>query len=121
MRRCTPGFSTTDPGTSLRVVARLMATQRVHAIGVVDPDYSRRPRGVVTSLDVARAVAQDEDQTAGEAVCSEVTTVLASDSLVWAAQLMVENAVTHLLVIDPVTGHPCGILSSLDVAAAYGS
>jgi CBS domain-containing protein len=32
---------------------------------------------------------------------------------------MVEHGASHLVVVDPTTGHPAGILSTLDVAAAY--
>lgn len=113
------GILTTDPGTPLRVVARLMAEQRVHAVGVADPDYTRRPWGVVTDLEVAAAAAADDDVTAGEVAKHDVITVSAADPLSWAAERMVEHGVSHLVVIDPHTGHPSGILSTLDVAAAY--
>jgi CBS domain-containing protein len=113
------GILTTDPSTSLRVVARLMAEQRVHAVAVADPDYTRRPWGIVSDLDVAAAAAEEADETAGDAAKHDVVTISAADSLGWAAQQMVEHGVTHLVVIDPATGHPSGILSTLDVAAAY--
>ena len=51
------GILTTDPSTPLRVVARLMTEQRVHAVAVADPDYARRPWAIVTTLDVAAAAA----------------------------------------------------------------
>jgi CBS domain-containing protein len=40
------------------------------------------------------------------------------DSLEHAAQLMAEHEVTHLVVIQPHTRHPVGILSALDLAGA---
>ena len=113
------GMLTTDPSTPLRIVARLMAEQRVHAVAVADPDYARRPWGIVTDLDVAAAAADEADQTAGEAAKHELVTVSAGDPLSSAAQRMVEHCVSHLVVIDPATGHPTGIISTLDVAAAY--
>lgn len=113
------GILTTDPSTPLRVVARLMADQRVHAVAVADLDYARRPWGFVSTLDVARAAAEESDETAGEAAKPNVITVAADQSLCAAAQLMAEKGLTHLIVIDPATGHPTGVLSSLDVAAAY--
>jgi CBS domain-containing protein len=33
---------------------------------------------------------------------------------------MTEHGVSHLVVVDPATGHPSGIISTLDVAAAFG-
>lgn len=114
------GILTTDPDTPLRVVARLMAEQRVHAVAVADPDHARRPWGIITDLDVAAAAAADEgDQSAGEAAKHDVVVISATDSLSWAAQQMVEHGISHLVVVDPASGHPVGIVSSLDVAAAY--
>jgi CBS domain-containing protein len=113
------GILTTDASTPLRVVARLMADQRVHAVAVSEPGHVRRPWAIVTALDVAAAVATGADLTAGEAAGTEVVTVLTSDSLEHAAESMVAHRVSHVVVIDSVTGHPAGILSTLDVAAAY--
>lgn len=113
------GILTTDPSTPLRVIARLMADQRVHAVAVADPNYARRPWGFVTTLGVAKAVAEESDAIASEATETDLLTVSADQSLCSAAQVMADNNVTHLIVIDPGTGHPSGILSSLDVAAAY--
>jgi CBS domain-containing protein len=113
------GILTTDPTTPLRVVARLMADQHVHAVAVADPEYARRPWGFVTTLGVAKAVADESDAIAGEVAEADIPTVSADRSLGSAAQLMADNGATHLIVIDPGTGHPSGILSSLGVAAAY--
>jgi CBS domain-containing protein len=114
------GILTTDASTPLRVVARLMAEQRVHAVAVTVPDNVRRPWGVVSVLDIAAAAAEGVDETAGEAAATEVVTVRSSERLDCAAQLMVDHNVTHLIVVDAATGHPAGVLSALDVAAAYG-
>ena len=113
------GILTTDPSTSLRTVARLMAEQRVHAIAVADPDHARRPWAIVTALDVAAAAASDRDRNAGEAASADIVTVSSSDPLDHAARLMSEHGLSHLIVVDPVSGHPCGIISTLDIAAAY--
>jgi CBS domain-containing protein len=113
------GILTTDPDTQLRVVARLMAEQRVHAVAVADPDHARRPWGIITDLDIAAAAAEDDDGTAGGARKHDVVTISSADSLMSAAQQMIEHGVSHLVVVDPTTAHPAGILSALDVAAAY--
>ena len=52
---------------------------------------------------------------------TEVVTISSADPLDYAAQIMAERRLTHLIVIDSATGHPAGVLSSLDIAAAYGS
>jgi CBS domain-containing protein len=114
------GVLTTDPTTPLRVVARLMSQQRVHAVAVADPDHARRPFGIVSALDVvAAAAAGGAEETAGEAASTEVVTVSSSDSLDHAARVMLEHRLSHLIVVDPASGHPCGMLSALDIAAAY--
>ena len=115
------GILTTDESTPLRVVAQLMAAQRVHAIAVANSENARRPWGIVTALDVAAAAAVNADETAGEAAATEVVVISSDDSLYRAAQLMVEHALCHLVVVDPATGHPAGIISTLDVAAVYGA
>lgn len=113
------GILTTDPDTPLRVVARLMAEQRVHAVAVADPDHVRRPWGFVSDRDVAAAAIEGLDETAGGAAKQPVVTITASDPLSYAAEQMLKHAVSHLVVVDPATGHPSGIVSTLDVAAAY--
>ncbi len=113
------GILQTDPTTPLRTVAKLMTDQRVHAVAVADPDYARRPWAIITAMDIAAAASEDLDITAGEAAVSEVVTVSSSDPLYHAAHLMVEHGLSHLIVVDAATGHPSGILSTLDVVAAY--
>jgi predicted transcriptional regulator len=113
------GILTTEASTPLREVARLMAERHVHAVAVLDPGQLH-PQGIVSALDIAAAAAQDLEETAGEAAATEVISVAADDSLVYAAQVMVSHELTHLIVLDSAGGYPTGILSTLDVAAAYG-
>jgi CBS domain-containing protein len=113
------GILATDPTTPLRVVAQLMAEHRVHAVAVADPDHVRRPLGFVTVVEIAAAAADDLDETAGQAAAAEIVTVSSADSVDSAARLMVEHSVDHLIVVDDSTGHPSGIISGLDIAAAY--
>ncbi len=115
------GILTTDASTPLRVVARLMVDQRVHAVAVTDPGDGGRPWGIVSALDVTAAAAAAEEGTAGEAAATAVVTVSADDPLEHAARVMVDQGLSHLIVIDPASGHPAGILSTLDVVSAYAS
>jgi CBS domain-containing protein len=39
------------------------------------------------------------------------------ESLRRAAQLITEHATAHLVVVDPATGRPVGVISTLDVRA----
>lgn len=115
------GILTTDTTTPLRAVAKLMADQRVHAVAVADPDHAGRPCGIITALDIAQAAAEDFDISAGHAAVTEVVTVSSSDTLDQAAHLMVKHSLSHLIVIDAGTGYPSGILSTLDIVAAYAT
>ena len=47
-----------------------------------------------------------------------VLTVTTSEQLARAAQLLVEHEVSHLIVIEPLSARPIGVLSTLDVTRA---
>ncbi len=115
------GILMTDPQTPLRVVAGLMADRKVHAVAVADEGYARRPLSIVSMLDVAAAVVSGSDPTAAQAARTAVITVRPEATIEEAARLMVENQIEHLVVVNSSTGHAEGVLSALDVAAAFGS
>ena len=112
------GVLTCGASDSLRDVAAIMAGYRVHAV-VITTNGGERPVGIVSDLDVLAAVAKRVDCTAGQAGATETLTVSADEPIEGAAQLMNEHGVSHLVVLDSAGGYPLGVLSSLDVAAAY--
>jgi predicted transcriptional regulator len=116
------GILMTDPDTPLRLVARLMSDRRVHVVAVAEDGQMRRPLRMISTLDIAGAVAACTagELTAGQVGQTELRAVLAGDSIETAAQLMTEHQVEHLVVIDPASGHAEGIISALDIAAALG-
>jgi predicted transcriptional regulator len=116
------GILMTDPDTPLRLVARLMAERRVHVVAVAEDGQMRRPLRMVSTLDVAAAVAAATGQelTAGEAARTELRAIVAAAPVEEAARLMAEHRVEHLVVIDPSSAHAEGIISALDVAAVLG-
>jgi predicted transcriptional regulator len=101
-------------------VAALMAKHRVHAVAINAPD-ELRPVGFVSDLDIAAAAASGERPTALQAAASHSVTVSADESLDRAAKLMGEHGVSHLIVLDAASGYPAGVLSTLDIAAAYAT
>ena len=101
-------------------VAALMAKHRVHAVALTGDD-GLRPVGFVSDLDVAAAAASGEQTTALQAAASQPVTVSADESLHGAARLMSEHGVSHLIVLDAASGYPEGVLSTLDIAAAYAT
>jgi CBS domain-containing protein len=72
----------------------------------------------VSDLDLVAATAtQDLDRrTAGAIAASPVVMVPPTETLERAAQLMQEYGTAHLVVVDPETVQPLGVLSTLDVA-----
>jgi CBS domain-containing protein len=108
------------PDLGLRDLARIMARERVHAIAISSTGGADRPRGIVSALDLVAAAAIDSDRTAGDLAATEVLTISSSERLDHAAQLMAEHELAHLIVTDAGTGCPTGVLSTLDVVAAYG-
>ena len=110
------GVVSCPPETSLREVARIMATYRIHCVLVSDVE-GHKPWGVVADLDIAAGAGTDLDKlTAREVANTEVVTIAADDTLQLAAQLMAERKAAHLVVVQPDSGHPVGVLSTLDLA-----
>ena len=106
--------------TPLATVAELMAAHRVHCVVVADhPDDAGSLWGVVSDLDLVAAAAVRDlvEQKAGGTAASPALMVEPA-KLLRAAQLMTEHATAHLVVVDPITHRPVGVLSTLDVAAA---
>lgn len=116
------GVVTCRPKTSLGDVARMMTGYGMHAIVVSDVDQGRRAWGIVTSLDLARAGEDLRALTAGDLAQTDVLTVDSSEPLTRAARLMADKRVNHLVVVQPGTDQPVGMISAGTIAAAiaYG-
>jgi CBS domain-containing protein len=114
------GIVSCDPSTPAREVAAVMAQNRVHAVALTDRS-ARRPIGIVTALDVAAAAASGEELTAERIAATEFVSVSANQPVQRAAQLMSEHGISHLIVLDPASGVPIGVLSTLDVASVYAT
>ena len=110
------GVIVCERGDPLSRVAQLMSEHRVHC--VVVGGEAGRLWGIVSDLDLvaAAAVRELDEQTAGATAATPVVTVTPDDSLRDAAQLMTEYAVAHLVVVEPDTGRPIGVLSTIDLA-----
>jgi acetoin utilization protein AcuB len=99
----------------VRTIARTMAEHTVHC--VVVRNLESGVWGIVSDLDLMAAMRPElADATAGRLAATDPLTVGPADTLQRAAQLMVEHQASHAVVVDPVTGEPVGILSTLDVA-----
>jgi CBS domain-containing protein len=117
-----PGTIACPPETPLRAVARMMATFRVHSILVLEHRRDGRPLaesgGVVSDLALVRAAQRDDFDrlTAGDLAAEPAPVVTGGEELDRAVRLMVEGELSHLVVVEPHTGRPVGVLSTIDVA-----
>ena len=92
------------PDTPLSEVARLMSAHRIHCVVVggltEDRHGTRLVWGVVSDLDLARALAAGQELTAGEVAATEPVTASPFDSLADVARVMGDHDVAHLVVVD---------------------
>jgi predicted transcriptional regulator len=112
------GILSCDADAPIDEVAATMARHRVHAVAVTNGSGGR-VIAVVSDIDVITATANGAQPTAREMAATEPLTVSANAPVRQAAQLMAEHMVSHLVVRDPASGQPIGILSTLDVTALY--
>jgi CBS domain-containing protein len=118
-----PGILTCPPTTPLRRVARMLAAYNVHCVVVFDSGDDRELDelwGIVTDLDLVQAASHGgfDDRTAGGSAKTPVVRVSGRDSLEQAVEVMTTHGTSHVVVVEPDTMQPVGILSALDVAAA---
>jgi len=119
------GVISCPPETPLRVVARIMATHRVHAVFVFERgEYDDAPHlwGVVSDLDLVAAAQLDLDEmTAGATAVTPLVTVDADSTLGEAGSLMAQYGIAHLAVADTASRLPIGVISTLDIARAIAA
>jgi CBS domain-containing protein len=116
-----PGIVSCDPDTSLTEVARLMATHHVHCVAVLAParDHSGQSVvwGIISDLDLLEAgLGKGAEPTARDLAGQTVISVEPTLPLADAAELMLSRRVSHMVVVEPHTLRPVGILSTLDIA-----
>jgi CBS domain-containing protein len=121
-----PRVLTCEPGTLLMAVAQRMASEHVHAIVVlpeaVEPELEsdRRPWAVTTDQDILRSADSIAGRTAGDVATGEVILTNPDERLPDVAQRMLEHGTSHVVVVEPRTGRPIGVLSTLDIAGILG-
>jgi CBS domain-containing protein len=93
-----------------------MATHHVHALAVIGVSH-REPEcgvwGIVSDLDLVRAgIRNGSDETARSLAAQPLLSVAPALPLREAAELMISNRASHVVVIDPATWRPVGTLST---------
>lgn len=114
----TQGVVSCAPDMPLIDVATRMETNRIHCVVVQPPDGDQEARAwsVVSDLDLVGAISMP-GVSAGAIAATPTVTVSTQDSVGRAASLMSEYQTAHLLVLDE-TGHPSGVVSTMDMARA---
>ena len=122
------GVVSCTPDASLTAVARAMQSHGVHCVLVTGIEGAETAEhfvwAVLTDTDLLAAVARGgRDQRAGDVAATDAPTVEPGFSLQDAARIMAEQRVSHLIVVDPETERPIGVIASSDVvrSLALGS
>jgi CBS domain-containing protein len=116
-----PGILSCGAEATLTEVARIMSTHHVHCIVVrgsaQDEADEASVWGIISDFDVLRAgLDPDAPDTAAAIARQPVISVETTAALREAAELMMTKGTGHVVAVNPQTGHPIGILSTLDVA-----
>ena len=115
-----PGILACEPDASLSEVAQMMATYHVHCVAVVGISYEEPECGVwsvISDLDLVRAGIREGERPSARAIAQQpLVTVEPTTPLLEAGGLMLAHQVSHLVVIQPGTERPIGILSTADIA-----
>ena len=116
-----PGILSVSPDASLTEVARMMATRHVHCAAVMGISHEHGGEllvwGLISDLDLVQAgLGSEPQQTAATLAQEPIISVEPATPIREAAQLMLGHGESHIVVIDPGTQRPIGILSTLDIA-----
>ena len=106
------------PDTPLVEAARIMKTENIGVVPVVESTGSKRLVGVLTDRDIAiRAVAEGRDGTTtsvGHVMTSDVRTSAASDSVEDVMELMGREQIRRIPIVDE-SGALVGIIAQADI------
>jgi CBS domain-containing protein len=112
------GVFTCPADAPLELAAAIMAKYSIHCVVVLEGPDEEQPWGVISDLDLVSAAFDHDaaDWKAGEAAGSPAVMIGVDAPLRRAAQLMREYGIAHLVAVDPDTGAPLGVISTLDLA-----
>lgn len=114
-----PAIISCQPGDNLGQVAARLVNHGIHAV-LLEPPTGAHPL-IITDLELIRAALQRPGDTPASDLPSEPVPAIDDNASVdKAVAKMAELYARHMLAIDPVSGRPCGVLSSLDIVAVLG-
>jgi CBS domain-containing protein len=113
-----PDVVVCSPDDSVARIASIMVTHGIRAVVLAWGDRSGRL--IVTDLELVRAALERAGARASDIAREPAASVPADAPLDQAVSAMAERYVAHLLVTEPGSAAPAGIVSSFDVAAVLG-
>ena len=115
-----PQVLSIGPAHTLREAARMMATRRIGAAVVVDPENAGV--GILTERDILMSVAAGQSpdtEVAGEHCTQDIVFAARSWTMEGAAAAMVRGGFRHLVVVE---GHEVvGLLSMRDIVRCWSA
>lgn len=119
-----PGILVCEPDAPMSEVARMMATHHIHfvvVVGISHEDPECPVWATISDLDLLRAVVDDNEGATARALATGALISVAADvPLRQTAALMFRHGTSHLIVLEPGTQRPIGVISSLDIAGVLG-
>jgi CBS domain-containing protein len=116
-----PGVIALSGDTTIGACASAMRERHTHAVLIVD-DSSRLPRGWVFHRDILEHIESDPlTSLAREAISHDVSIIAPQATVKEAADRMLAEDLTHLLVANSFEAIPEGVISSWDIVAFYAS
>jgi CBS domain-containing protein len=116
-----PGVIALSRDTTIGACASAMRERHTHAVLIVD-DASRLPQGWVLHRDILEHIESDPLTTlAGDAISQDVSLIAPEATVKEAADRMLAEGLTHLLVANSLEAIPEGVISSWDIVAFYAS
>ena len=75
---------------------------------------------MITDQDILRSADSIAGRTASDVATGDVLLADPDERLPDVAQRMLEHGTSHAVVVEPRTGRPVGVLSTLDIAGILG-
>jgi CBS domain-containing protein len=114
-----PGILCCEPEAPLTEVARMMASHHVHCIAVMGVSHADPGEivalGIISDIDLLRSAINPGAEQTAATLAKRPPAVEPKTPLLEAGALMLSHGASHLVVINPETQRPVGILSTLDL------
>ncbi|MEA2146664.1 MAG: hypothetical protein QOG59_2251 [Solirubrobacteraceae bacterium] len=111
-----PGVVTCPPAATIPAIAAAMMTHGIHAV-VVHAIPGHDPLAI-SDLELLAGAVRGGDPRAVDLARELIDTISTRAPIAHAIDIMSTRSASHLLAVDPDSGDPAGVVSTLDIAAA---